>query len=71
MNEEEHFDGEAAAETILSRHRKTIELWRGIYRTLGIPFELRQPTEEEMERVIRIHAKTYMTKKPLKKPKKD
>ena len=68
MNKEE-FDGEAAAEAILQRHRKTMKMWRGIYDTLGIEFELREPTIEEMERAIHIQAAQYMNKKPPEKDK--
>lgn len=71
MNEEwEAFDGEAAAEAILQRHRRTMRMWRGVYRSLGKEFELREPTAEEMLQAIQIEADRYKDAKSPKKPPK-
>ncbi len=63
MNEEE-FDGERQAEELLSRCRRTLRMWRGVYKSLGVEFQLKEPTMEQMQQAIRIEAERYKDKKP-------
>ncbi len=64
MNEEDHFDGERQAEELLSRCRRTLRMWRGVYKSLGVEFQLKEPTMEQMQQAIRIEAERYKDKKP-------
>ena len=59
---------EQHAEEILTRCRKTVKMWRDVYETLGLEFELRDPTVEQYAKAIEIQFK--LMKKP-KKTKKD
>lgn len=59
-------DGNAHAEEILTRCRRTLRMWRGVYKSLGVEFQLKEPTMEQMQQAIRIEAERYKDKKPKK-----
>jgi hypothetical protein len=56
-------DGNAHAEEILSRCRRTLRMWRGVYTSLGVEFQWREPTTLEMQQAIRIEAERYKDNK--------
>ena len=66
MNEPEEFDGKMAATQLLKRVHNTRKYWAEVYKTIGKPFELRNPTPEELEAYVRKLGRSY--KNP---PKKD
>ena len=67
MSEAIPFDGKAQAEDILTRCRRTVRMWRGVYKTLGVEFQYKEPTADEMLRAIQLEAeklnKTIQKKK--------
>lgn len=62
MNEEE-FDGNSAATGLLKRVRSRRKFWADVYKANKQPFELRSPTEEELEIYVRKLARSYKKKK--------
>ena len=56
MSEAIPFDGEAQAEAILKKCRRSLKMWKGVYKTLGKEFEWREPTAEEMLLAIQLEA---------------
>ena len=70
MSEEHPWSAERQAEEILTRCRRTLRMWRGVYKTLGLEFQLKEPTMEQMQQAIRIEAERYSDKKPPKNTKK-
>ena len=60
---EEEFDGMKHAEELLERCRRTLRMWRGVYTSLGVEFQWREPTTLEMQQAIRIEAERYKDKK--------
>ncbi len=60
---EEEFDGMKHAEELLSKSRRTLRMWRGVYTSLGVEFQWREPTTLEMQQAIRIEAERYKDKK--------
>lgn len=59
-------DGNAHAEEILVRCRRRLRMWKDIYNTLGIDFEYREPSADEMMLAIKL---VTTGKKPPKKDK--
>ena len=55
-------DGDAHAEEILARCRRTLRMWRGVYNTLGVEFQYKEPSTLEMQQAIRIEALRYKDK---------
>ncbi len=54
------------AELLLDRVHKKLKAWQKIYEALGVEFEYRRPTQDELDRYMIITlANSY------KKPKKD
>ena len=74
MIEEKPWDVNTRAEEILTRCRRTLRMYKGVYKSIGKPFEYREPTSEEMLEAIKIEAAKIenaknppkTTKKPLK-----
>ena len=64
MSEEIPWSGERQAEELLTRCRRTLRMWRGVYKSLGVEFQLKEPTAEQMQQAIRIEAERYKDKKP-------
>ena len=62
MNEEE-FNGMKHAEELLERCRRTLRMWRGVYTSLGVEFQYKEPTAEQMQQAIRIEALRYKDNK--------
>lgn len=50
------FDGKAQAEDILKKCRRSLKMWRGVYKTLGVEFQYKEPTADEMLRAIQLEA---------------
>ena len=63
MSEEHPWSGERQAEELLSRCRRTLRMWRGVYKSLGVEFQWREPTTLEMQQAIRIEAERYKDNK--------
>ena len=67
MSEEIPWNAERQAEEILTRCRRSLKMWKGVYKTLGKEFEWREPTSEEMLLAIQLEAeklnKTIQKKK--------
>ncbi len=76
MIEEKPWDVNTRAEEILTRCRRTLRMYKGVYKSIGKPFEYREPTSEEMLEAIKIEAakieaaKTENAKNPPKTTKK-
>ena len=51
------------AEELLSKSRRTLRMWRGVYKSLGVEFQWREPTTLEMQQAIRIEAERYKDNK--------
>ena len=60
---EEEFNGMKHAEEILTRCRRTLRMWRGVYKSLGVEFQYKEPTAEQMQQAIRIEALRYKDNK--------
>jgi DNA/RNA-binding domain of Phe-tRNA-synthetase-like protein len=60
---EEEFNGMKNAEELLERCRRTLRMWRGVYKSLGVEFQWREPTAEQMQQAIRIEAERYKDNK--------
>ena len=60
---EEEFNGMKHAEELLERCRRTLRMWRGVYTSLGVEFQYKEPTAEQMQQAIRIEAERYKDKK--------
>jgi DNA/RNA-binding domain of Phe-tRNA-synthetase-like protein len=60
---EEEFNGMKHAEELLERCRRTLRMWRGVYKSLGVEFQWREPTAEQMQQAIRIEAERYKDNK--------
>jgi hypothetical protein len=60
---EEEFNGMKNAEELLERCRRTLRMWRGVYTSLGVEFQWREPTAEQMQQAIRIEAERYKDNK--------
>jgi hypothetical protein len=60
---EEEFNGMEHAEELLERCRRTLRMWRGVYTSLGVEFQWREPTAEQMQQAIRIEAERYKDNK--------
>ena len=56
MSEEIPWNAERQAEEILTRCRRTVRMWRGVYKTLGVEFQYKEPTADEMLRAIQLEA---------------
>lgn len=56
MSEEIPWNAERQAEEILTRCRRTVRMWRGVYKTLGLEFQYKEPTADEMLRAIQLEA---------------
>ena len=56
---EEEFDGKAEAEELLERCRRTVRMWRGVYTSLGVEFQYKEPSVLQMKQAIRIEAERY------------
>ncbi len=68
---EEEFNGEETAIEILERCRRTVRMWRGVYTSLGVEFQYKEPSVLQMKQAIRIEAERYKNgSKPPKPPKK-
>mgnify|MGYP006000410267 FL=1 len=63
MSEEIPWSGERQAEELLTRCRRTLRMWRGVYKSLGVEFQLKEPTAEQMQQAIRIEAERYKDNK--------
>ena len=59
---EEEFNGMKHAEELLERCRRTLRMWRGVYTSLGVEFQYKEPTAEQMQQAIRIEAERYKDK---------
>ena len=60
---EEEFNGMKHAEELLERCRRTLRMWRGVYTSLGVEFQYKEPTAEQMQQAIRIEAERYKDNK--------
>lgn len=63
MSEEHPWSAERQAEEILTRCRRTLRMWRGVYKSLGVEFQYKEPTAEQMQQAIRIEALRYKDNK--------
>jgi len=62
MSEEHPWSAERQAEEILTRCKRTLRMWRGVYKSLGVEFQYKEPTAEQMQQAIRIEAERYKDK---------
>lgn len=46
------FDSKARADAILRRCKHNLKLWKSVYASLGVPFEWREPSGDELLRAL-------------------
>jgi hypothetical protein len=50
------FDGMKHADAIIRRCNHNLKLWKSVYASLGVPFEWREPTGDELLRALIFEA---------------